>query len=171
MAEAWVAISRNLCPSPEIISAKLRRTTPHLIEEGFRQFNLIAYEGKVFAMAQSLGPTDLASLPTTELKQLCSQEQVYVADTPEEASAGSSSFTNASNLDRVPRIQGIQSGCLPRQDWAVAQALEPLDLTVLSAGDFEEHQRTADLRSSLGRGSQALDRPDLSSPKEPPSFF
>jgi hypothetical protein len=142
VAEAWVAIAREMFPHPEEVAAKLRRTSPQLIEEGFKKFNLIAYEGKVFAMAQSVGPIDLASLSTTELKHLCNREQAYVADSAEDARRWIEKFhQRLRSRSLASTYKGFNLVAFRGRIWAVMQALEPLDLDELSAGDFEEHQR------------------------------
>ena len=146
VAEAWVCIARNLLPDLDVAAAQARAATPHLIEEGFREFNLVAYGEKVFAVAQSAGPTDLTSLSTTVLKELRGKEQIYVADSAEEARCWIEQFHER----RQPRLlapayRGFDLIAYRDSIWAVAEILEPLDLTVLSAEEIEEHQRTARL--------------------------
>jgi hypothetical protein len=143
VAEAWVAIARSFCTGPEAVAARARAAIPQLVEHGYREFNLVAYSGKSFAVAQCLGPTDLTTLQPTELHQLRSKEQVYIADSIEQAKH----WIEQLHERRQPRLLAPaykEFNLVAYRDrvWALAQALGPLDLTTLSPADLEEYQRS-----------------------------
>jgi hypothetical protein len=144
VAEVWMATARKLFPNPELVAAQTNTTTPRLIEEGFNEFNLVGYGGKVFALAQCVGPTDFTRLSDIKLEELRSKEQIYVADSLEEAKDWIEQLQERL-LPRTlkPAYKGFNLVAYRGNVWAVAQALGPLDLTSLAASDIEEHERTA----------------------------
>ena len=144
VAEAWVAIARNLFPNPELLAAQATTTTPHLVEEGFRNFNLVNYGGKVFALAQCVGPVDFTTLSETEFRELRSKEQIHVADSLEEAKRWIEQLDERLRPRLLePAYKGFNLLAYRGSIWAVAQSLGPLDLASLPAAVTEEHQRTA----------------------------
>ena len=58
-----------------------------ILIESYRRFNLVAFCGKVYAFAQSLGPTDLTQLDDEELAARESSGQCLRADTIAQARA------------------------------------------------------------------------------------
>lgn len=161
VAEAWIAIARNLCPCTEEVNPDATRTPPQLIEEGFKGFNLIAYEGRMFALDQNLGPMDLASLPAARVVELSGMEQVHVADSLEEAKRWVEELQDRLQPRSLePPYRGFNLVAYRGSIWAVAHTLEQLDLVALEEGDLEDHQR-ADrifLASSVEEARRWIDR-------------
>jgi len=144
VAEAWVAIARSLFPNPELAAAQTMTTAPHLVEEGFRNFNLVSYGGKVFALAQCVGPVDFSRLSETEFRELRSKEQIFIADSLAEAKRWIEQLHERLQPQSLETTyKGFNLVAYRGSVWAVAQSLGSLDLASLPAGETEEHQRTA----------------------------
>ncbi|HEY7426265.1 MAG TPA: hypothetical protein VH682_18685 [Gemmataceae bacterium] len=144
VAEAWVAISRSFLADSEAVAARVKTATPLLIEQGYREFNLIAYEGKVFAAAQCLGSMDLTMLQDADLEDLRGKEQIYVANSIGRAKR----WIDLLHERLQPRLlapayRGFHLVAYSGSVWAVALSLGPLDLTALPAADLTEYQRSA----------------------------
>lgn len=58
---AWKKLNLNADESqiPEHMEARL----PHLVEEGYKGFNIVRYSGSYYALAMSIGPFDLSAAP------------------------------------------------------------------------------------------------------------
>jgi hypothetical protein len=132
VAEAWVAIAQSFSAGPEAEAARVRAATPQLLEQGYREFNLVAFAGKVFAVAQCLGPTDLVLLEPAKLEELRGKEQVYVADSTEQAKH----WIDQLHERLQPRLfappyREFNLVAYRGSVWASAQSLVPLDLAIL----------------------------------------
>ena len=66
-----------------IDAASRRPRVAKLVEEGFLGFNIVAYEGRVYALAQQLGQIDVAQLSQTAIAHLENQLDLFVADSVE----------------------------------------------------------------------------------------
>jgi hypothetical protein len=142
-AEAWVAIARSFRAGFEAAAARTNVATPQLVEQGYREFNLVAYVGKVVAVAQCLGPIDLPILQPAELVELRGKEQIYVADSTEQAKHWIEQRHERLQPRLIaPAYKEFNLVAYRGSVWALAQALGPLDLTTLPAADLEEHQRS-----------------------------
>lgn len=53
---------------------------PQLVEEGFYGFNIVIYGGRLFGIAQRVGPIDFASLTEQSIDQLCSSGLCYIGE-------------------------------------------------------------------------------------------
>lgn len=142
VAAAWVAIAHSFTAGPEAVAARARAAIPQLVEQGYLEFNLVAYGGKFFAVAQCLGPMDLTILQAAELEEFRSKEQVYVADSIEQVKQ----WIEQLHERRQPRLiapayREFNLVAYRGSVWAVAQSLGPLDLTALPPPDLEEYQR------------------------------
>jgi hypothetical protein len=170
--EAWVAIARSFQAGSEAVAARVRAATPQLLEQGYGEFNLIAYGGKVFAAALCLGPTDLPMLQAADLEDLRGKEQVYIADTIEQVKHWIDQF-HERILPRLiaPAYKGFNLVAYKDSIWALAQSLGPLDLAALPEADLKEFQRTARIfmASSAEEARGWIDR--LSSPPKRRSLF
>jgi hypothetical protein len=58
---------------------------PRSLAPAYRGFNLVAYRGKVWAVARALGPLDLTALPAKDLEEHQGSAQIFVGSSPEEA--------------------------------------------------------------------------------------
>jgi hypothetical protein len=57
---------------------------PQLVAQGIRGFNLVAYQGRVFALAQKLGPVNLEQLDADRLQRLMAANLLYVGQSATE---------------------------------------------------------------------------------------
>jgi hypothetical protein len=66
-----------------LIEIAAHQSAPELIESGYREFNLVAYRGRIYGLALSLGPIDLPKLEKHKLDEYLAQGQYLVADSLE----------------------------------------------------------------------------------------
>ncbi len=76
----WLPIQQMLLAAYGKAKPPRTETPPQLIEQGFRGFNLVRYAGKIFALAQSLGPFDLVGASEEVLLKHQADGRVFVAD-------------------------------------------------------------------------------------------
>ena len=74
---------RRQNPEHPLLKEKGRRSPcapPQLIEEGYKSFNLISFGGRVFALAQSLGPIDLLLVTDETVGAHQERGQCFIGD-------------------------------------------------------------------------------------------
>jgi hypothetical protein len=57
---------------------------PELVEQSYQGFNLVSYRGKVYALAQALGPVDLSQVDEIALSSYQARGECYIGSSPEE---------------------------------------------------------------------------------------
>src|SRR5206468_7807857 len=65
-----------------------RELQPVLLETDYHGFNIVGYHGRIYALACSLGPVDLAEIASEILQQYQDQQECFVAETLEDVKGG-----------------------------------------------------------------------------------
>lgn len=69
-------------------------SSPFLVEEGYRGFNLVRYKAKFYALAQALGPVNLTVMDEHALSEFQVREQCVIANSVDEAKGLVDQITN-----------------------------------------------------------------------------
>lgn len=99
---AWLELFREGGPS----------SLPQLVEEGFLGFNIVAFSGTVFGLAQAAGAIDLASASQEELDHLRECGNCYTASTLNDVKAAIIAANPSAYAERVlvGIMEGLQQG-------------------------------------------------------------
>ena len=81
---------------------------PHLIEEGYKRFNIVHYRNKFYAMAQVLGPLDLTQTKESTISEYQKHNLCFVAD---------SVNTVKELIDQFKRIEALEKELTESSIW------------------------------------------------------
>jgi hypothetical protein len=74
-------VGKELDETKRLIDTLDFKSSPELVEEGYRGFNVVRYKRDVYAISLSLGPVDLPEIEASVLKRYQEGRQVLIAST------------------------------------------------------------------------------------------
>lgn len=133
---------------------------PKLMEENYKGFNIIQYWGEYYALAQALGPIDLARLEEHTLSEYQEGSKCFIGNSLSEVEhmVDQSGYRGSPELVKE-NYKGFNIVRYKHSFYALAQALGPLDLAQLDEQTLSEYQKSnaCVIADSIEGGQRLLD--------------
>ena len=114
--------------------------SPQLVLQNYHGYNLVAYQGQIFALAASLGPMDITQLTYAQLSALQNQGMCFLADSIETASALVDEATPYSPTLIETNYAGYNLVTYRGRFYAIAISLGHFDLAACSLQSLLEYE-------------------------------
>lgn len=133
---------------------------PKLLKENYKGFNIIQYWGKYYALAQALGPIDLARLSEHTLIEYQEGSKCFIGNSLAEVEhmVDQSGYRGSPELVKE-NYKGFNIVRYKHRFYALAQALGPVDLTQLKEHSLNEYQESNEcvIADSIEEAKRLLD--------------
>ena len=115
---------------------------PELIEESYKEFNIVLYRDKYYALAQSIGAVDFVQIKQEEVKKYEETKKCFITNSLAEAKTLVDQLTDSSAIKLIEEgYRGFNIVLYGGKYYALAQSLGPIDFTDPHIEDYLQHFR------------------------------
>jgi len=114
---------------------------PELIEKSYKEFNIVLYRGKYYALAQSIGVVDFCQIKEEELKKYEETKKSFIANSLVEAKALVDQLTDFSAVNLIEEsYRGFNIVLYGDKYHALSQDLGRIDFITISEAELHEYR-------------------------------